>query len=168
MTRTFEDIWISSIEHLDEFSEITKSNGWWKTILGRSKIPLGFPQVSVGGKYVPVVFFVKGSLQLFERQIEFHPNRFEADNGKKYRNLNIDFRFELPYDSIELSVYSNPKPFMRAFNIQWLRLSGISNEFPDILISCGGKRMTQIKKENEKLLGLLTAKIALQPEISSK
>jgi hypothetical protein len=166
MTRTFDDIWISSIEHLNSLNEITKTNGWWKTVLGKNKIPPGFPQVSVGGKYIPVVFFVKGTLQLFERQIEFHPNRFEPENGKKYRNLNIDFRFELPYDSIELSVYSNPKPFMRSFNIQWLKLSGKNNEFPDILLSSGGKRMSQIKKENEKLLGLLTAKISLQPEVA--
>ena len=166
MTRTFDDIWISSIEHLNSLNEITKTNGWWKTVLGKNKIPPGFPQVNVGAKYIPVVFFVKGTLQLFERQIEFHPNRFEPENGKKYRNLNIDFRFELPYDSIELSVYSNPKPFIRSFNIQWLKLSGKNNEFPDILLSSGGKRMSQIKKENEKLLGLLTAKIALQPEVA--
>ena len=159
MTQTFENIWISSIEHLDKFNAIAKSNAWWKTIFGNNKIPPGFPQVSMGTKHIPVVFFAKGTLQLFERQIEFHPNRFEPDNGKVYRNLNIDFRFELPYKSIELSSYLNPKPFMHAFNIQWLKLSGTNTEFPNILLSSGGTRMSHIKRENEELLELLTDKI---------
>ena len=159
MTQTFENIWITSVKHLDEFNAISNSNGWWNSIFSNYKIPPGFPQVHMGSKYIPVVFFAKGSLQLFERQIEFHPNRFEPDNGKIYRNLNIDFRFELPYKSIALSSYSNPKPFMRAFNIQWLELSGANNEFPNILLSSGGTRMSHIKKENEELLELLTDKI---------
>jgi hypothetical protein len=159
MTSIFDNIWISSIEHLNEFSTISKSNGWWKTLFGKNKIPIGFPQVRMGAKYIPVVFLAKGSLQLFERQIEFHPNRFEPDNGKDYKNLNIDFRFELLYNTVELSVYTNPNPFMRALNIQWLKLSGINNGLPDILLSAGGTRMNQIKKENEKLLELLTDKI---------
>jgi hypothetical protein len=159
MTQTFENIWISSVEHLDEFNAITKSNSWLKKIFGNNKIPPGFPQVRMGAKYIPVVFFAKGSLQLFERQIEFHPNRFEPENGKVYRNLNIDFRFELPYKSIEISSYSNPKPFMGAFNIQWLKLSGTNGDFPDILLSSGGTRMSHIKSVNEELLELLTDKI---------
>jgi hypothetical protein len=159
MTQTFENIWISSVEHLNEFNAITKSNSLWKKIFGNNKIPPGFPQVSMGTKYIPVVFFAKGSLQLFERQIEFHPDRFEPENGKVYRNLNIDFRFELQYKSIELSSYCNPKPFMRAFNIQWLKLSGTNNEFPNILLSSGGSKMSHIKRENEELLELLTDKI---------
>ncbi len=164
MTHTIDDIWISSIEHLNEYREITESNGWLKTFLGRNKIPPGFPQVGAGAKYIPVEFFVKGTLQLYERQVEFHPYRFEPDNGKKYRNLNIDFRFELPYDSIKISVYTNPKPFKGSLNIQWLKLTGTNDAFPDMLLSNGGKNISQIKKENEKLLGLLTAKISLQPE----
>jgi hypothetical protein len=162
MTETFDNIWISSVAHLDEFTSITQSNGWWRTILGKNKIPSDFPQVSTGSRYVPVVFIAKGSLQLFERQIEFHPNRFEPANGKQYRNLDIDFRFELPYNSVELSVYSNPKPFMRAFNIQWLKLSGTNHEFPDILLSSSGTRMSQIKKENETLTKLLKDKVDQQ------
>jgi hypothetical protein len=161
MTSTFDNIWISSIAHLDEFSAINKSNGWWKSMFGKNIIPPGFPQIRVGAKYIPLVFLAKGSLQLFERQIEFHPNRFEPDNGKDYRHLNIDFRFELLYNSVEIGVYTNPKPFMRAFNIQWLNLSGINNQFPNILLSVGGTRMSQIKKENEQLLELLTDKIVV-------
>jgi hypothetical protein len=162
MTRTFDNIWISSVDHLEEVNRIARSNGWWRTMLGKNKIPSDFPQVSTGARYTPVVFIAKGSLQLFERQIEFHPNRFEPANGKQYRNLNIDFRFELPYNSVELSVYSNPKPFMSAFNIQWLKLSITNDKFPDILISSGGARMSQIKKENETLTSLLKDKIDQQ------
>lgn len=162
MTETFDNIWISTVAHLDEFTAITQSNGWWRTMLGKNKIPSDFPQVSTGSRYTPVVFIAKGSLQLFERQIEFHPNRFEPANGKQYRNLNIDYRFELPYNSVELTEYSNPKPFMRAFNIQWLKLSLTNNEFPDILISSAGTRMSQIKKENETLTKLLKDKIDQQ------
>jgi len=159
MTRTFDNIWISSVEHLEEVNRIARSNGWWRTVIGKNKMPAGFPQVRMGTRYIPVVFFAKGSLQLFERQIEFHPNRFEPVNGKEYRNLNIDFRFELQYNSFELSVYSIPNPFMRAFNIQWLKLSGTNKEFPDILLSFSGTRMNHIKKENETLIKLLKDKI---------
>ncbi len=162
MTETFDNIWISTVAHLDEFTAITQSNGWWRTMLGKNKIPSDFPQVSTGSRYTPVVFIAKGSLQLFERQIEFHPNRFEPANGKQYRNLNIDYRFELPYNTVELTEYSNPKPFMRAFNIQWLKLSLTNNEFPDILLSSAGTRMSQIKKENETLTKLLKDKIDQQ------
>jgi hypothetical protein len=165
MTRTFDNIWISSVGHLESFGKINKSNSWLKSILGRQEIPSGFPQIGVGSKNIPLVYFVKGTLQLYERQIEFHPNRFEPENGKVYRNLDIDFRFELPYDTVEISVYTNPKPFIRAFNIQWLKLSRKNNEFPPILISTSGKSIAQIIKENEKLLALLTAKIVLKPEL---
>ena len=159
MEQTFDNIWISSIAHQEEFSSIAKSNGWFKTLLGLNKIPADFPQVTSGSKYHPIVYFAKGSLQLFERQIEFHPYRFEPDNSRKYRNLNIDFRFEVQYGSIRISEYSNPKPFMNKFNIRWLKLSAINNEFPEILISCGGTGMGQIKRDNAELLELLTDKI---------
>jgi hypothetical protein len=159
MTRTFDNIWISSVKHLEEVNRIARANGWWRTMIGNNKMPSDFPQVRMGTRFIPVVFFAKGSLQLFERQIEFHPNRFEPVNGKEYKNLNIDFRFELPYNSFELGSYSDPKPFMRAFNIQWLKLSGAANEYPEILLSFSGTRMNQIKKENETLHKLLRDKI---------
>ena len=159
MTRTIDNIWISSVEHLEEVNLIAKSNGWWRTMLGRNKMPVGFPQVRMGSRYIPVVFFAKGTLQLFERQIEFHPNRFEPVNGKEYKNLNIDFRFELQYDAFKLSAYSDPKPYMRSFNIDWIKLSAINNQFPDILLSFSGTRMNLIKKENETLNKLLRDKI---------
>ena len=159
MEQTFDNIWISSIAHQEEFSLIAKSNGWFKTLFGMNKIPADFPQVTSGSKYYPVVYFAKGSLQLFEREIEFHPYRFEADNRKKYKNLKIDYRFDLEYSSIRISEYSNPAPFMNKFNIRWLKLSGKNNEFPEILISCGGTGMGQIKRDNEELLDLLEEKI---------
>jgi hypothetical protein len=51
---------------------------------------------------------------------------------------------------------------MRSFNIQWLKLSGTNHEFPDILLSSGGTRMSQIKKENETLTKLLKDKVDQQ------
>jgi len=159
MEQTFDNIWISSIAHQEEFSQIAKTNGWFKNLFGLGKTPEDFPQVTTGSKYHPVAYFTKGSLQLFEREVEFHPYRFEADNGKKYKNLNIDYRFDLKYNSIRISEYLNPAPFMNKFNIRWLKLSGKNNEFPEILVSCGGTGRGQIRKDNEELLGLLAEKI---------
>jgi hypothetical protein len=102
MTQTVDNIWISSIRHLDLLYSISPPGSWFKTLLNLNKIPSDYPQVKKGVRLFPIVFFSKGSLQIFERQIEFHAYSFDSMDKKEYSNLKRDFRFELEYKSIQI------------------------------------------------------------------
>jgi hypothetical protein len=65
----------------------------------------------MGVRLFPIVFFSKGSLQIFERQIEFHAYSFDSKDKKEYSNLKTNFRFELEYKSIQIDYYLYPEPF---------------------------------------------------------
>jgi hypothetical protein len=162
MTQTVDNVWISSIPHLNLFNSISPPGSWLKTLLNLNKIPSDYPQVKKGVRSFPIVFFSKGSLQIFERQIEFHAYFFDSKDQKEYSNLKGDYRFELEYKSIQIESYFYPKPFMRAFNIPWIRISSKNNSFVDILMSMGGPRMKQIKEANEGLLEVLRNKIEIK------
>jgi hypothetical protein len=162
MTQTVDNVWISSIRHLDLFYSISLPSSWLKTLLNLNKIPSDYPQVKRGVRLFPIVFFSKGSLQIFERQIEFHAYSFDSMDKKEYTNLKRDFRFELEYKSIQIDSYLYPKPFMRALNIPWIKISSKNNSFVDILMSIEGTRIVKIKDANEGLIEVLRKKIEIK------
>jgi hypothetical protein len=153
MQKTFPTVWISSIDHLNSFSLITQKNSWWKLILAINKVPKDFPQVKMGIRSLPIVFFSQGQLRIFERQIDFKTTISNLPD-KRYSNLKNDFSFEIEYSSIKVERYLHPKPFMKAFNIQWIKLSILNNiSFDHILLSFGdeGIRMKQIEEINQQI-----------------
>lgn len=138
---------------MDSFSIINQKNPWWKYILALNKIPNDFPQVKSGSRKYPVVLFTKGSLELFERQIDFKSNIIDSTDKLKYINLK-DLNFEIEYSQIKIEWYLHPKPFLKAFNIPWIKLLiSNSNLFNHILISTDGTGigMNQVRKSNEEI-----------------
>ncbi len=153
MQTIFLSVWISSINHMDSFSIINQKNPGWKYILGLNKIPDDFPQVKSGYRKYPVVLFSKGSLEIFERQIDFKSNIIDSSDNLKYSNLK-NLNFEIDYSSIKIEWYLHRKPFLKAFNISWIKLSiSNSNLFDHILISADGTGigMNQLRKINEEI-----------------
>jgi hypothetical protein len=147
---------------MEEFSGIT--NPWWKIILNIHKIPAEFPQVKFGVYGLPLVYFSRGELALYERQIDFRSDSIDRIDKLKYKNLRVDFNFEIEYSSIKkIESYLNPKPFMKSFNLSWLRLSlSNNNPFNDLLFSIGGTDIEYIKKTNDTLFTEIKLRTGLQ------
>lgn len=160
MQKTFPIVWISSVEHLDAFSDISKKNPWWKILLGINKIPDNFPQVKIGSRKYPIVFYSEGSLNLFERELEFIANPNASVIRGNFFNLMSDLRFEFDFGSVKVDRFKHSKPFMKAFNISWIQLS-IKNDLQNqILLSVGGSglNINQITKTNEEIFQFLKRK----------
>jgi len=81
MQKTFSTVWVSSIEHMNSFNEISSSNSIWKVLLFLNKVPSDFPQMKSVGRILPIVYFAKGMLQIFEREIDFKAEPIFYDSG---------------------------------------------------------------------------------------
>ena len=160
MQKTVSTVWISSIEHMNKFSEISRSNPIWKVFLSINKVPADFPQMKSNGRILPIVYFSKGVLQIFERQIDFKSHLSNNDNI--YKNIDSYFNFEIQYKDFKVDRFIHPSPFMKSFNIPWIKLS-ILNKNPDdhLLISYGapGVQMTELKYKNDELFEILKEKV---------
>lgn len=160
MQKELSSVWISSIDHLNKFSEITARNPMWKVLLALNKVPSDFPQMQIGARKFPIVFFSSGRLRLFERQMDFKVDLSDLRNSNKYANVVDDFNFEIDYKSLCIESYQYPKPLIKAFNISWIKISTLNENYPfPILLSSGGTSMSRIKKENESLFEILSEKI---------
>ncbi len=163
MQNIIPTVWISSIDHLNSFSALSKENPWWKLILGLNKVPADFPQVKVGWKKYPLVMFSAGALTFFERQLEFRANNANSTNRLHFINLKDDLRFDIPYSSLTVTRYTHPKPFLKAFNISWIKLTVSDNSsVSHFLVSFGGKNLSknQVELANDELFEVLKKKIS--------
>jgi len=155
MQEMYKPIWISAIAHLEKFSSIMEKNPWWKVLLSMHKVPADFPQVQLGSKGHPIVFFAKGELKVYERQIDFRSDTVDSTGKLQYKNVRTDVNFEIDYASFrKVERYLHPKPFMKAFNISWISITYSNNgSTNDILLSKGGTGldMGSIKTANDSL-----------------
>lgn len=161
MQQTIESTWISSVEHLDAFTSVNKSNPWWRLLLGVNKIPYDFPQVRIGSKKFPLVYFSEGLLSVYERQLEFKARKSANAGRASFINLNEELAFAIDYSLLKPGRYLYPKPFLKAFNIPWIKISGASVDgTDDLLISVSGLglNLKQITEVNEALFGVLSDK----------
>jgi len=162
MQKNFPVIWISSVEHLVAFSALAKMNPWWKLLLGINKVPGDFPYVKIGSRKYPLVCFSEGSLDLYERELKYKANWHPSTIKNEYFNLKRELSFEFEYNSIKVSRFKHPKPFMKAFNIDWVKLTLPGNYGSDhILLSVGGSgiKLSQITKPNDEIFEFLKNKI---------
>lgn len=155
MQTSYKPLWISSIAHVQEFYTITNRNPWWKTLLSIQDVPNDFPQVKLGSKGIPLVYFSRGELIMYERQIDFKSDSVNQVDKMKYKNLRTDLNFEIEYTAItKIERYLYPKPSMKFFNLPWISLSLSNNGiFDNILLSMGGTglEMGVITKINDSL-----------------
>lgn len=163
MPKDYAPILISSPAHLAAFSDSKRNSPWWKLLLGINQIPAGFPRVYVGGNAVPVNFFAKGQLRLFEHQLDFRARPPGFDNGQRYAHVNSDFSFEFPYSAItRVERYEASEPFIKHFNLNWVRLCVDAPAIPgDLLLSLtgSGTQMARINQTNDALYEELQAKV---------
>jgi len=114
------EVWLSSIEHIEKFNEITRKNKWWKNLLGLQKIDPNFPQVSLFGQKFPITLYSFGKAELNNQKLTYVA-RIKLD--PKYQNLQNDLKLELPFHKIkEFSLYKNPNPYMEKFNYPWVSI----------------------------------------------
>jgi hypothetical protein len=165
MQNHYPKVWLSSIPHLDTFSEISRKNPWWKLLLGLNRMPEEFPLVKFGLGKLPLVFFSEGSLTLFERELEFRGYNEASLNGNPYQNLKPNVRFSVDYDSIQVGKFSHPKPFSKAFNLTWIKVSiSVNDQTEHRLLSVGGSgvHMREIARANEEILDFLQSRARLR------
>lgn len=160
MQKTFSTVWVSSIEHMNSFNEISSSNSILKVLLFLNKVPSDFPQMKSVGRILPIVYFAKGILQIFEREIDFRCH--VSTDADVYKNLDHYFNFQMQYQDFKVDRYLHPRPFMKSFNICWIRLSILNRTSSDhLLISFGGQgiSMIEVKKKNDEIFEILKDKV---------
>jgi hypothetical protein len=160
MQITSADVWISSIPHLNQFSEIAKNNFGLTSFFKKRSIPPGFPYMRMFLSKLPLVLFTTGKLVLTKDKIEYNPARTAA--LFKYKNLDTDFKFDLPYDKLSVDWFTHPSPFMKSFNISWVKISCTNNHpFEHVLVSNTGTgfTMSQLNKNNNALFEALGEEI---------
>lgn len=133
-------------------------------LLGLQKLPAGFPRVYMGNRPVQVVFFAKGQLTLFERQVDFRSAPPGFDNGQRYAHIQTSFSLDLPYSAItRVERYQAPDPFIKYFNFNWVRILVDDPAVPgDLLLSLtgSGTQMQHLNQQNDALFADLQAKVA--------
>lgn len=147
---------------MNSFNQLAKKNPWWKILFNINKVPVDFPQVKIGSRTYPIVFYSHGSLTLFERQLDFKASPFDSITSARYFNLNNTIAFEVEFSYLKIDRYLNPNPFLKAFNIPWIKLSASDNQpFNHILVSYGAEKikMSEVKKVNNEIFEILKDKI---------
>ncbi|MEK4512138.1 hypothetical protein [Paenibacillus sp. FSL K6-2524] len=145
----FNNIWLSSIDHLNTFIELTKSKD--KKLIKKSYIS----KVRIMFDQVPVVFYSKGNLSINEHEIIFTSLQPKRGLLKEYINLNNDLHIKIEFDQIEeITRYRHSSPFIEYYNTGWIQIKYIKNTISeDILISQGGygPSMKKIKEGTDEI-----------------
>jgi hypothetical protein len=159
----FENIWMSSEDHLKVFREIKSQ----KKVLKNAHDPkvgekyYDFPRIITGLNVIPVIFENIVRLVISEDSLQFYVNSNEST--EQYRGINKGDNIFISYNqikNIELIRYNTA--FIRYFDNNWIKLSYFENGFDKhILFSNSGKGfvMKRLKNENIELLNLINSKI---------
>lgn len=165
MQKIYAPFIVSSPDHLVAFAEILSQRAWWKALFGTIEVPAGFPRLYVGRKAVPVVFFAKGQLTVFDRQMDFRSVAPGANNGARYEHVRTGFSFDLLYPAIvRIERFELPKPFIKYFNMNWVRIiTEAPGVPPDLLLSLtgSGTEMRAIRQANDQLFRELQLKLGV-------
>lgn len=78
----FQNIWLSSIDHLTRFMELAKKRDG-KKLIKQSNIP----KVRVMFDQYPVIFTSKGNLTIDDQEFIFSSSKQDGGLFKKYHNL---------------------------------------------------------------------------------
>lgn len=151
-------VWLSSAEHMTEFTAIAKESFGWRKIFKPKKLPPQFPYMKLFFSKYPVVFFANGTLMLSDTYLEF--NISPKNNSNKYRNLQ-PISFSIPYNELKVERYIHKDPFMKSYNITWIKIYYRKNDkMYHYLVSAEGKfSLAQINRINNKISEELSLKI---------
>lgn len=159
----FENIWISTEDHLKIFREIKGQRQILKNV---DKLNIGdkyydFPRIFVSYDLFPVIFENIGRLIISDDTIQFYVSTNE--DLKQYRGINKGGNIFISYNQItnvELTNYKSA--FISYFDNYWIKVSYKENEtYKHILISNSGKGlvMRKIKRKNIELLDFIKSRI---------
>jgi hypothetical protein len=151
-------VWISSVDHMSTFTSISKEGYGWKKIFKSKKIPADFPYIKMFLSHYPVVFFSTGVISFSDTQLEFSPRILTA--VKNVRNL-VNQSFSLPFNELKAERYTYPDPFMKAFNISWVKIDFVENgKAIHYLISAESKfGVSSANKANDEIFEKIRNKI---------
>ncbi|UII19106.1 hypothetical protein [Fulvivirga ligni] len=159
----FEDIWISSEEHLDKFKEVKKNRKILKNMheLDVSDRLYDFPRVMVGNNIFPVIFENIGRLILSDDNLQFY--NCGTEDKPQYDGINKSGNFHISIENIiniELATYK--KALISYFDNTWVKIHFIEDGInKNILISNSGVgfMMKKVKNKNMDLLKLIKEKM---------
>lgn len=139
--QVYNGVWVSSIEHLDQFNEIIKRSSW-RT--GSFNIPEGFPCISGMVTDVPVLMFAEGDLAIDENYIIFVFNI--RNPALLLKNLHKGFYFKINKLRItRIERYEFISPMIDYYTFNWIRVHTQNEEF---LLYCGGDGPYMEKLQN--------------------
>jgi hypothetical protein len=162
MERVYNPIWVSSISHIEEFVKISKKNPLWKSMLFLNKVPSDFPQLHIGARKYPIVYFSTGELKIFERQIDFKAGIPAQIANSHYKNIDTKLKFEILFEDIlTIERYSTPTVFLKYFNIKWVKIILKNNSADDLLISSGGTglQVKNVMSKNDELYEIIKKRV---------
>ncbi|BDZ71944.1 hypothetical protein [Methanobacterium petrolearium] len=88
-------IWISSVDHLDNFVKVIKSSFFVERLFGNFSLPEGFPRA----KSNPLAYFSRGDVLIRDNNLMY--NCFDDSDSEKYQYLKDDLSFILSSSNIE-------------------------------------------------------------------
>lgn len=165
----FEPVWVSTVEHLNQFKTITADTSAAKKRGGRYLVPDGFPQTRIamffGLAYSspsPLLMFSNGTLDLSENGLSYKAYPFRLPNNK-ISNVKDDLAFSIPINEITLlEHYPFVSPINKNFNISFARVHSTQEGFlQDFLVCVGGQGLAfeKMRRANADLYAALTKMI---------
>ena len=154
-----KEVWISSTIHQKELSEVYENNSSIRKMLGIYKLPTNFPSMKIMWQNLPVVYQSKSLLDILEDRLVFYP--IDNIQTNSYQNIDFNFRKIVLFKNItRIKTYTNQKPFMKSFNVEWIDLSYVIDSKEDSLLLCvGGKFMKTIREETKNLFHFIEGEV---------
>lgn len=156
-------IWISSEEHMKQFSEIISSSKLSKKVFGGYSMPNDFPRVNLYYFIeIPIVYFTNGELIFKEDCLEYSAIKSRFGFLKSYSKVRDEISFKLDYSNIKsINSYQHPNSFIQYYNIKWIRIECVKEILNgNFLICVGGMgpSMKGIINNTEELYNILKEK----------
>lgn len=166
----FEPVWISSIEHLEQFDELIARTPKWRRSLGFYRFPDEFPRVDMGRKVfgkpmmVPLIMLSQGQLTIESGTLHFRAmdwSTIAVGRSTATRHcLRTSWEFSLRADDIQLvESYVRQSPLLPNFSLPFTRVRSYHREaaLKDFLICVGGNgnEMDKIREQSAQLFSEL-------------
>ena len=160
----FDFVWLSSVAHLRDFEQVLGRASTLAKMFGQFPLPPGFPHLAMYGGLmrVPVVMQAMGQLEVREDMLRFAPRAYSPPLAsyrdlQERRALNIDASSLLRVERFELE-----KPFMKHFNVRWVRVITPAPGLPGDFLLCQGGQGPLMQKVRQGTDAIAAALLELQ------
>lgn len=159
----FENIWLSSEEHIKNYQEIKKQKQLLKKIdtINAGDKYFDFPRMMVNGFVFPVIFDNIGRLIISDNNIQFFVSK--NYNSQQYSGINNRDNIVISYGQIShIELIRFNTAFIRYFENIWIKILFVENSMnKNLLLSFSGKGfiMKKIRRQNTELYDKIRSKI---------